>query len=220
MTRFYIMFAFALLTLAVSNAWLSPSTIFKPVSKVICAGKVNNQVSEGRREFFGSLGVIGSAFLASQPALAAVPQEEKDKANILKGYQRLQYLLDNWEQETTVCKTGVDSFENKCDRSPLKVMDYLGYRGTNDPLFKADKTMLRLYSLAPAGKDGQYVEAVERYTENAEEASGMAYLSSWGESNPGGGKDRVDLFIERSRNNVIVARDSLETVIKILDLKP
>jgi hypothetical protein len=220
MTRFCILFAFTLLTFAVSNAWLSPSTIFKPVSKVICAANVNNQVSKGRREFFASLGVIGSLVLTSQPALAAVSQEDKDKANILKGYQRLQYLLDNWEKETTVCKTGVDIFENKCDRSPLKVMDYLGYRATSDPLFKADKTMLRMNSLAPADKDAEYVEAVERYTENAEEASGMAYLSSWGESNPGGGKDRVDLFIERSRNNVIVARDSLEIVIKILDLKP
>ena len=47
----------------------------------------------------------------------------------------------------------------------------------------------------------------------------MAFVSSWGEANPGGGKDRVKLFIERSKNNVIVSRDSLKTVMDILDLK-
>lgn len=48
----------------------------------------------------------------------------------------------------------------------------------------------------------------------------MAFVSSWGEANPGGGKDRVDLFLARSKTNVIVARDSLETVMRILDLQP
>lgn len=99
-------------------------------------------------------------------------------------------------------------------------MEYLGFKGTNDPLFKADKAMMRLYSLVPTEYDSEFIEAVEKYTENAEEASGMAYVSSWGEANPGGGKDRVELFIERSKKNVIASKESLETVIKILDLKP
>ncbi|MGK3740151.1 MAG: hypothetical protein ACI90V_006999 [Bacillariaceae sp.] len=47
----------------------------------------------------------------------------------------------------------------------------------------------------------------------------MAFISRWGESNPGGGKDRVELFIERSRKNIVAARNSLATVIDILDLK-
>lgn len=40
-----------------------------------------------------------------------------------------------------------------------------------------------------------------------------------GEANPGGGKDRVELFIERSKKNVMIAHDSLAKVIDILDLK-
>lgn len=48
----------------------------------------------------------------------------------------------------------------------------------------------------------------------------MAFVSSWGEANPGGGKDRVQLFIERAKKNVIASRDGLGTVIEILDLKP
>jgi len=48
----------------------------------------------------------------------------------------------------------------------------------------------------------------------------MAFVSSWGEANPGGGKDRVKLFIERAKNNVIKSKDALKTVMDILDLKP
>ena len=147
-------------------------------------------------------------------------QEEADKENIVKGYNQLQYLLNHWVEETTICKTGGDYNAKVCDRTPLKVMDYLGYRSTTSPLFKADKTMLRLYSLVPASKDAEYLEAMERYSENADEASGMAYISSWGEANPGGGKDRVELFIERAKKNVITSRDCLATVMNILDIKP
>lgn len=178
---------------------------------------------ESRSSFFTKIGgVIGSTLLIAtqEPAWAAMSQEEIDKANIVKGYKRLQYLLDNWEKETTVCKTGQETnFGTKCERTPLKVMDYLGYKATDDPLFKADKTMKRLYSLVPASQDAEFIEAIEQFAENAEEASGMAYISSWGEANPGGGKDRVELFIERARKNVIVSKESLETVIRILDIK-
>ena len=38
-------------------------------------------------------------------------------------------------------------------------------------------------------------------------------------ANPGGGKDRVEFFIERAKNNVMESKQSLETVIRILDLK-
>ncbi|KAL3903210.1 MAG: hypothetical protein SGILL_010532, partial [Bacillariaceae sp.] len=156
-----------------------------------------------------------------QPSNAAAPsaQEQKDKENIVKGYNRLQYLLDNWEKETTVCKTGQETtFGDKCERTPLKVMDYLGFRSINDPLFKADQAMLRLKAEVPSDNELDFYEAIERFAENAEEASSMAFVSSWGESNPGGGKDRVQLFIERSKKNVIVSRDSLKTVMDILKL--
>ena len=37
----------------------------------------------------------------------------------------------------------------ECDRSPEKVMEYLGYKSMNDPLFEADKTIKRLQRLVP-----------------------------------------------------------------------
>ena len=54
-----------------------------------------------------------------------------------------------------------------------------------------------------------------RTTEKSEEGSGMAYISSWGESNPGGGKDRVAMFIERSKMDIVACRDSLGTLTKV-----
>lgn len=174
-----------------------------------------------RRGFLGTAFGIGVSTMVSfqSPAFAAkLSQEDIDKQNVVKGYLRLQYLLDNWEAETTICGMGGDKLERSCDRTPMKVMDYMGYRSTTDPLYKADKTLRRLYEDAPAKRDSEFIEAVEVFAENADEASGMAFVSSWGEANPGGGKDRVELFIERAKKNVVASRNSLKTVIDILDL--
>lgn len=143
-----------------------------------------------RRGFLGTavgLGVSTTSVMLSfsPPAFAAPSQEEIDKANVVKGYKRLQFLLDNWDKETTVCGMGGDKLERSCDRTPMKVMEYMGYKSTTDPLYKGEKTLRRLYDIAPAKRDGEYVEAVETFAENADEASGMAFISSWGESNPG-----------------------------------
>ncbi len=102
-------------------------------------------------------------------------------------------------------------------------MDYLGFKSTNDPLFKADTTMMRLKDVIPpynSNREAEYYDAIDSFVQNSEEANSMAFVSSWGEANPGGGKDRVRLFIERSRKNVIASRDGLLTVLDILDLKP
>jgi len=95
--------------------------------------------------------------------LSPTKQEEIDKINIVKGYDRLQYLLSNWEQETTICGMGGDKLETSCDRTPMKVMEYLGYKSTTDPLYKADKTLRRLYenTNVPAKRDAEFLEAVE-----------------------------------------------------------
>lgn len=99
-------------------------------------------------------------------------------------------------------------------------MEYLGFKSIDDPLFKADATMMRLKDIIPSDREVEFYEAIDAFSQNAEEANSMAFVSSWGEANPGGGKDRVRLFIERSKNNVIVSRDSLKTVMDMLDLKP
>jgi hypothetical protein len=166
-----------------------------------------------------------SGFSFSIPGEAGA-QDETDKQKILQGYRRLNQLLDNWERETTVCGltdnpyVGTSAFgKTGCERTPLKVMEYMGYRSVNDPLFKAEKTLRRLEILVPPDRETEYLEAVETWSEKADEASGMAYISSWGEANPGGGKDRIDYFIERAKRDVTEARDALGTIVSILQIE-
>ena len=152
---------------------------------------------------------------------ASTKQVEEDKSKIYQGFVQLNYLLDNWEQETTICGRSGDNpyiSKNGCERTPIKVMDYLGYKDISHPLFKADKTMRRLEPFVPSDREVEFYEAIESWMIAAEEGNGMAYISSWGEANPGGGKDRVQLFIERAKNDVIQARDSLSTIVDIFDL--
>ena len=94
----------------------------------------------------------------------------------------------------------------------------MGYRDINDPLFKVEKTLMRLQAYVPDEYEEEYQDIMEKAIEKADEGSGLAYVSSWGESNPGGGKDRIEFFIERSKNDVIQVRDSLASVIRILNL--
>mmetsp|Transcript_9971 Transcript_9971/g.27255 ORF Transcript_9971/g.27255 Transcript_9971/m.27255 type:complete len:231 (+) Transcript_9971:2082-2774(+) len=223
--RYLAMMCLCAATTQLTTAFSTPPRTTTTTTTTTTTAKATQRLmavpaSQSRRDVLLT-GITACLVASPIPAAAAAKQSQEtiDKANILKGYDRLVYLLDNWEKETTVCAIGGDSLERRCERTPIKVMEYMGFKATTDPLFKADKTMMRLYAVAPAARDGEYIDAVERYTENAEAANGMAFISSWGEANPGGGKDRVQLFIERARKNVIVAKESLETAIDILELK-
>jgi|TARA_B100000524_G_scaffold328783_1_gene213619 hypothetical protein len=44
----------------------------------------------------------------------------------------------------------------------------------------------------------------------------MAYVSSWGEANPGGGQDEVARYLEKSRRGVVESVQILKTIIDIL----
>lgn len=216
----------SLLLLACSQEGLAfaPST-----ASTICttspSGTTSTQINvESRREVLknsASIFVSATAGYSLFPSIAnaAESQQDKlDKENLVKGYKRLQYLLDNWEKETTICGR-TDNPYIGCERTPEKVMAYLGFKSMNDPLFRADKAMFRLQKYVDSDLEIDYIEAVELFSEKAEEASNTAFISSWGEANPGGGKDRVEMFIERSRKQVETAKDSLGTAIKLLGLE-
>ena len=84
------------------------------------------------------------------------------------------------------------------------------------PLCRVDKTLIRMQRLTD---DPDFLDVLDKFVEKADEVNVMAFVSSWGEANPGGGKDRVEYFIERSKNNVKESRDELAKAVKILDLK-
>ena len=92
--------------------------------------------------------LTGTAFtntvLASpQPAFAESVPSAKELSKLQKGHARVRYLLENWNDITEICGKGVMSdLERKqvirtegggggvCEKSPLKVQDYLGYKST------------------------------------------------------------------------------------------
>lgn len=111
-------------------------------------------------------------------------------------------MLQNWDDITQICGKGIMSdLERKqvirtegggggfCEKTPLQVQNYLGYKSTVDPLFKADKLMLKAAVLVEPALFEDYLDIVEQYREKADQGSMMAYTSSWGEANPGGGKE-------------------------------
>ena len=176
-----------------------------------------------------SIAIAGTAMAAGAPANAATPTAA-ELERLRKGHARIQYLLQNWDDITQVCKNNSDQANkqvvrtdggDKCEKTPLNVQIYMGYKSTEDPLYKADKLMVRA---APLVKDdfdqADYLEAVENYKEKADNTAMMAYTSSWGEANPNGGKDVIDDYLEKTRLDVVSSEKSLRQILTYLGLEP
>jgi len=168
------------------------------------------------------------------PALAANPAvpQPSDLTRLQRGHARVTYLLENWASITMVCGRGIMSdIERKqvvrtdgggggqCELNPLKVQEFLGYKSTEDPLFKADKLMVRAAPLVDPDKFEAYLDVVERYREKADQGSMMAYTSSWGEANPNGGKDMMEEYLADTKEDVKVTEKLLRSVLGYLDLQ-
>jgi hypothetical protein len=63
----------------------------------------------------------------------------------------------------------------------LNVQQYLGYKSTEDPLYRAEKLMVRAAQLVEPDDFENYLEVVEKYKDKADNSAMMAYTSSWGE---------------------------------------
>lgn len=173
-----------------------------------------------------------TTLLVGQPsvanAVAIPPASELER--LRKGHARVQYLLQNWEGITQVCKNNSDQAikqvvrtdgGDKCEKTPLNVQIYMGYKSTEDPLYKADKLMVRAVPLIKEEFDqADYLEAVENYKEKADNTAMMAYTSSWGEANPNGGKDVIDDYLEKTRLDVVSCEKSLRQILNYLGLEP
>merc|ERR1719446_546031 len=172
-----------------------------------------------------------AGLLASTAAVAiAPPPSQQELSKLPEGYERIKYLLDNWDSITTVCNGIVSDAELKqvvrteggvrCNKTPLRVQDYMGYKSTLDPLFRADKLMIRATPLVAESKQEAYGDAVDRYMEKAQMGSTMAYTSSWGEANPNGSKEVIEILLEEARDEVKATQAILGQVIELLELPP
>jgi hypothetical protein len=88
----------------------------------------------------GMSAILGQA----QPSLAgSAPPSPEEIARIKLGYKQIQYLLANFEQETTVCKEN----GGECKRNAEPIRRVLGLRSTTDPLFQIEKVFAKVKNL-------------------------------------------------------------------------
>lgn len=163
-----------------------------------------------------------------QPAVAATVPSPDEISKLQVGYSRITYLLKNWDKLTTFCGTNTNTESSKqvmktedgggggnsCAKTPLVIQEYLGYKSINDPLYKADKLMVRAVTLASDPE--AYLDAVERYREKSDQVSLMAYTSSWTGANQGFG---VEDSLESTKEDVLATERALKEILGYLDLK-
>lgn len=106
-----------------------------------------------------------------------------------------------------------------CARTPLRVQEYMGYKSTEDPLYKADKLMQRAASLVDPDSLGDYLDVVERYREKADQTALLAYTSSWGEANPNGSKEVIEDYLDQTKAVVKETESLLRSVLGYLNLQ-
>lgn len=212
----------ALITVACVSAWTNPS---KSSCKTAASGV-------SRRDAW--VQSISAATLlltttTNNPAFAAVPSVD-ELQRLQKGHSRVSYLLKNWDSLTQQCNTkAMSDTEAKqvirtegggggfgCEKTPLVVQEYMGYKSVNDPLYKIDKLLVRAAPLA--SDDVDYLDLVESYREFADNSAMMAYTSSWGEANPNGSKETIDNYLDQTKIDVVKAEKMLRKLLQYLDL--
>ena len=179
--------------------------------------------------------VITASTTAPAPLLAAEPKvpTADELSRLQYGLVRIDFLLDNWDAETTVCNTNAATLTGAelkqqvatmdggaCKKTPLKVQSYIGAASTKDPLFKVDKLMLRAQPLVPESKQEAYTDAVDLFIAQQQMATSMAYTSSWsGYENPGGNAEKIDEALVEAKAEVLKTEKLLRKVIDLLELK-
>ena len=145
------------------------------------------------------------------------------------GHARVRYLLDHWDAVTEICGTTIMSDTERrqvirteggsiCSKTPLRVQEFLGYKSVTDPLYRADKLMVRAGQLVDPENFENYLDAVERYREKADQSALLAYTSSWGEANPNGSKEVIEDYLEQTREQVVESERFLKQILNYLKL--
>lgn len=169
--------------------------------------------SMSRRAF--SFALIPTSFsvlsIGTQPAYAkGGPASQAELARLRTGLDGLEYLLANFDKETTVCKP-------ECARSPDAVRVYLGLRSTTHPLYQVEKVLTKAQdNLGDDDDIEEYISATEAWGAAVAESNSLSYTSSFGEYNPGGGKDAVEKYLQSSKEEVIKAKNALKKICTVL----
>jgi hypothetical protein len=158
--------------------------------------------------------------LSTAPANAAAAGPTKEELERLRiGYQNIQYLLDNFEQETTTCREN----GGECKRDADAIRRALGLRSTTDPLFQIEKVFAKVKNMELS--DNLDLERLEAFFDATEEfnsatnmSNSMSFISQFGEYNPGGGQDQVLKYLIESKKQVEAAQKALKTICEVLNV--
>ena len=133
----------------------------------------------------------------------------------LPRYEGIVYLLNNFEQETTVCREN----GGECKRDADAVRKYLGLRSTTDNLFQIEKVFAKVKYMDSLDPDNleAFFEATEDYNTAMNMSNSMAFISQFGEYNPGGGKDEVLKYLNEAQKQVVLAEKALRTIINCIE---
>ena len=163
----------------------SRSTLYALAAALLASGAQSFSVDQSRRNALVRVSKGAAAFLVGAPALTSLPEPSiaaavpsaKELERLPLGLARVRYLLDHWDEITTKCGSNPNDKQvvrteggggGFCDRTPLRVQEFLGYKSTEDPLFKADKLMLRAAPLVDPDSFEDYLSVVENYREKGE----------------------------------------------------
>lgn len=117
--------------------------------------------------------------------------------------------------ETTTCREN----GGECKRDADAVRKALGLRFTTDPLFQIEKVFEKVKNLdLDIDKLEVFFEATEDWNSAITMSNSMAFISQFGEYNPGGGKDEVLKYLNESQKQVILAKSALEKILDSLDV--
>mmetsp|Transcript_91465 Transcript_91465/g.261236 ORF Transcript_91465/g.261236 Transcript_91465/m.261236 type:complete len:91 (-) Transcript_91465:1559-1831(-) len=87
------------------------------------------------------------------------------------------------------------------------------------PLYKIEKVMEKAQdNIEDVDLLEDYIAAIENWQNAVSNSNSLSYTSSFGEYNPGGGKDAVEKYLLLSRDEAVTARDALKKIISILNI--
>lgn len=216
MVRFYTTAFLALTALASISAF----SVVAPLrtSSTTSTSSVCLSAMMSRRDMVFAATATAASLALPLPALAAstdVPTAA-DFDRVKVGYSGIRYLLDNFEQETTKCRDN----GGECKRDADAVRKAMGLRSTTDPLFQIEKVFAKVKNMDDLDPDklDEFFEASEDWNSCMAMSNSMAFISQFGEYNPGGGKDEVLKYLEESRKQVIMAEKALTRIMDALDI--
>lgn len=128
-----------------------------------------------------AFGLASAGLATNSPlAFAAGAPPTKDELNRIKvGYEGLVYLLENFDQETTVCREN----GGECKRDAEPVRKYMGLRSTTDPLFQIEKVFNKVKNMdLDPDKLEPFFEATEDWNSAMNMSNSMAFISQFGVS--------------------------------------